>query len=360
MVAVDTDTGEVLTYTLGGTDAASFGINAATGQLMTKVALDHETKASYTVVVTATDSGGLTDSITVTITVTDVNEAPAFASATAERSVDENTAAGMAIGDAFTATDPDDGDTVMYSVGGTDMGSFAIGETTGQLMTMGMLDHETKASYTVMVIATDSGGLTGSITVTISVMDVNDAPMFASDTATRTVEENTASGMAIGDPVTAMDDDGDDVTYSLGGTDMGSFAIDEATGQLKTMADLDYEAKTSHTVMVTASDGTLMSSVTVTIMVTDVPEFMLSVPSGQSLIHVPLRMAGLAKISDLYDKLGGAANVNLLITYDPVGDGRWLSYLGDQNRGRTSDRDLTDDLGILADMKAPSHPSAFW
>ena len=350
VAAVDTDTGEVLTYTLSGTDAASFGINAATGQLMTKVALDHETKASYTVVVTATDSGGLTDSITVTITVTDVNEAPAFADATAARSVAENTAAGMAIGDAFTATDPDDGDAVTYSVGGTDMGSFAIGETTGQLMTMGMLDHETKASYTVMVIATDSGGLTGSITVTISVMDVNDAPRFASDTATRMVEENTAAGMAIGDPVTAMDDDGDDVTYSLGGTDMGSFALDTATGQLKTMADLDYEAQASHTVTVTASDGTLMSSVTVTIMVTDVPEFMLSVPSGQSLIHVPLKMAGLAKISDLYDKLGGATNVNLLVTYDAANQ-RWLSYIGDQNRGGASDRDLTDDLGILADMK---------
>ncbi|RKU22986.1 hypothetical protein C6499_19315 [Candidatus Poribacteria bacterium] len=350
VAAVDTDAGEVLTYTLGGTDMASFDINGATGQLMTQAALDHETKDSYTVMVTATDKGGLTDSITVEITVTDVNEAPAFADATAARSVDENTAAGMNIGAAFTATDPDDGDEVMYSLGGTDMASFAIGDTTGQLMTMGMLDHETKDSYTVMVIATDSGGLTGSITVTISVMDVNDAPMFASATATRMVEENTAAGMAIGDPVMATDDDGDDITYSLGGVDMASFAIDTATGQLKTMADLDYEAQASHTVMVTASDGTLMSSVTVTITVTDVPEFMLSVPAGQSLIHVPLKMAGLAKISDLYDKLGGATNVNLLITYDASSQ-RWLSYIGEQNRGRASDRDLTDDLGILADMK---------
>ena len=117
--------------------------------------LDHETKASYTVMVTATDKAGLTDSITVTITVTNVNEAPMFADETATRMVDENTAADMMIGDAFMATDPDDGDEVMYTLGGDDMGSFAIDAATGQLMTMAMLDHETKDSYMVMVTATD-------------------------------------------------------------------------------------------------------------------------------------------------------------------------------------------------------------
>ena len=339
VAATDSDAGDVLTYTLGGTDMASFNINGATGQLMTQAMLDHETKASYTVMVTVTDRAGLTDSITVTITVTDENEAPMFADETATRMVDENTAADMTIGDAFMATDPDDGDEVMYSLGGDDMGSFAIDAATGQLMTMAMLDHETKDSYMVMVTATDEAGLTGSIMVTISVTDVNDAPMFASATAERMVEENTAAGMMIGDPVTAMDDDGDDVTYSLGGDDMGSFAIDDATGQLMTMAELDHETKASHTVMVTASDGTDMSSITVTIMVTDVPEFMLTVPAGQSLIHIPLKMAGLAKISDLYDKLGGAANVNLLITYDPMG-GRWLSYISDRNKGQASDKEF--------------------
>ena len=350
VAATDSNTGDVLTYTLGGTDAASFGINAATGQLMTQAMLDYETKDSYTVMVTATDKGGLTDSITVTITVTDVNDAPMFADETATREIAENTAADMMIGDAFMATDPDDGDELTYSLGGTDAASFAIDGTTRQLMTMAMLDHETKASHTVMIIATDTAGLTGSITVTISVLDVNDAPMFASDTATRMVEENTAADMTIGDPVTAMDDDGDDVTYSLGGDDMASFAIDAATGQLKTMAALDHETKASHTVMVTASDGTDMSSITVTIMVTDVPEFMLAVPARQSLIHIPLKMAGLAKISDLYDKLGGAANVNNLITRDAAND-RWNSYLGPEFQASVGDKTLTDDLGILADMK---------
>ena len=64
------DPGDTLTYTLGGTDAASFDIVAATGQLQTKAALDAATKATYTVMVTATDTAGASAEITVTITVT--------------------------------------------------------------------------------------------------------------------------------------------------------------------------------------------------------------------------------------------------------------------------------------------------
>ena len=65
---------DTLDYTLGGTDTASFDIDPDTGQLMTLAALDYETKATYSVTVTASDSGGLSDSIDVTITVTNEDE----------------------------------------------------------------------------------------------------------------------------------------------------------------------------------------------------------------------------------------------------------------------------------------------
>ena len=48
------------------------------------------------------------DMITVTILVADLNEDPEFPSNTAERSVDENTAAGVNIGAPVAATDDDD------------------------------------------------------------------------------------------------------------------------------------------------------------------------------------------------------------------------------------------------------------
>ena len=70
VVVMDADT---LTYTLGGSDAASFGIIASSGQLQTKAPLDYETKASYSVEVTATPPSGVSETIPVTIMVEDVS-----------------------------------------------------------------------------------------------------------------------------------------------------------------------------------------------------------------------------------------------------------------------------------------------
>ena len=88
-------------------------------------------------------------------------------------------------------------------------------------------------------------------------------------------------------------------------------------------------------------------------------EFDLSMPSGISLIHVPLKATaidGVAKtiesIADLYNALGGADTVNFLITYDSQ-DQEWHSYFGDSDTGTPADKGLTDDTGIIAGMIAP-------
>ena len=67
-MAGDDDT---LTYAIGGDGASSFIIIRTTGQIKVREALDYETKNSYTVTVTATDESDLSDTITVTIMVTD-------------------------------------------------------------------------------------------------------------------------------------------------------------------------------------------------------------------------------------------------------------------------------------------------
>ena len=63
-----------LIYALVGTDAGSFYIDPQTDELMTLAALDYETKVTYSVMVTATDPDSTSDMITVTITVTNVDE----------------------------------------------------------------------------------------------------------------------------------------------------------------------------------------------------------------------------------------------------------------------------------------------
>ena len=180
------ETDEILTYTLGGADMGSFSIDRGTGQLSTKADLDYETKRSYTVMVTATDPGGLSATATVTIEVTgedeapemmrapDANVAPEFAdSEGGARSVAENTATGEDIGKPVAAADAN-GDAPTYAMGGTDAVSFEIDTASGQLMTLTDLDYETKATYSVTVTASDSGGLSDSINVTITVTNVEE------------------------------------------------------------------------------------------------------------------------------------------------------------------------------------------
>ena len=130
VTATDTDTSDTLTYTLGGTDAAAFGIVRSSGQLRTSAALNFETQSSYAVTVSVSDGNGGADSIDVTINVTDVDEpnfAPVFTEGTTTtRSVAENTASGQNIGAPVTATDTDTSDTLTYTLGGTDAAAFGI------------------------------------------------------------------------------------------------------------------------------------------------------------------------------------------------------------------------------------------
>ena len=184
ITATELDAGDSLTYTLGSAaDDGHFAIDSSSSQVKTKGALDYESKDSYSVTVTATDGGGLTASVSVTITVTNVNEAPAFAASSVSLSVAENTAVGTAIGDAITAADLDAGDSLTYTLGSAaDDGHFAIDSSSSQVKTKGALDYESKDFYSVTVTATDGGGLTASVSVTITVSNVADTPPGQPDT----------------------------------------------------------------------------------------------------------------------------------------------------------------------------------
>ena len=87
--------------------------------------------------------------------------------------------------------------------------------------------------------------------------DGNREPAFDEGAnATRSVAENTPAGREIGAPVTATDEDGDALTYSLG-SDAALFSIDGGTGQIgvKAGTTLDYEKQTSYSVTVSVHDG---------------------------------------------------------------------------------------------------------
>ena len=76
--ADDADAEDSLSYTLEGPDAASFGFDVLTRQITAKegVVYDFEARDSYSVTVKADDGKGGTDTVAVTIALTDVDEPP--------------------------------------------------------------------------------------------------------------------------------------------------------------------------------------------------------------------------------------------------------------------------------------------
>ena len=388
-----TDEDSMLTYSLGGPDAASFDIVRATGQLQTKADLNKEDKDTYTVTVTATDSLSLSSTITVTINVTDVDEMPDL-EGIEEKDYTEN---GMAAVATFTATDPE-GKSITWTLTGADAADFSIeggvlrfenspdyeaaadqntnntyeitinasdgGQNTTAMMdveidvtnmeepgtvmlstlqpqvgveiTATLTDPDNATANTVTwqwyrgsspISGANEGGGTAESDYTPAAGDIgstlraeamyddgededktapgtsfrsvraapgsNTAPVFPDQDPgatgeqteqTREVAENTAADTNIGAAVSA-NDAGDLLTYSLL-TGAASFDIVRSSGQIRTMADLDFETTPSYTVTVTATDPFGSAAMaTVTITVTDVNEDPTFTAGATSIDH---------------------------------------------------------------------------
>ena len=190
VVAEDED-GDILTYTLSGADADdTFDIDQATGQLMTKGALNFETNPSLTVTVKATDPAGVpqaatdgednSDEITVTITVTNVNEPPAVDGGAAATFEEEAGAIITPLSN-YTANDPEtsgDNNDVTWSVAGADGSKFEIDN--GALTFKDKPDYEMPTDtnkdnvYEVTVRAADADGYIGTLAVKVSVTNENE------------------------------------------------------------------------------------------------------------------------------------------------------------------------------------------
>ena len=255
-------------------------------------------------------------------------------------------------------TEDPDGDTLTYDLIGTDAASFDIvavaagGQVGGQLQTKAELDYETKTSYMVMVTVTDGKDaednvdptVDDTIRVTITVTAENEAPEFPAETATREVPENTASDANIGLPVAAMDvDDGDTtLAYTLGNTaDDDAFAIVPTTGQLQTRAALDYETKTDYEVTVTATDGDLSDTITVTINVTDVTAGDTAVANS-----APAFNDGPSTTRSVAENTAVKANIGAPVAARDVDRGDTLTY-GLRSGGDASSFDIDEDTGQL-------------
>ena len=209
VVATDPNTldGGKLTYTIQtGGDADSFSIDKRTGQIRVAKALDHEAGSSdgngvYVITVVATDPSGAGDTITVTITATDVDEAPSVKGKDTETAPvtahDINEDANLLVEDApladaadavrYLAFATDDGDMVSLSLAGADAAAFELVDLdgTGVEVVYGLTfkdapnfesptDLNKDNSYRVQVVAKDDAGNNSKTDVTVTVTNLDE------------------------------------------------------------------------------------------------------------------------------------------------------------------------------------------
>ena len=171
--ASDEDDGDTLTVESVVRDprAGTVAVDGVTNTITYTPQANYEGSDNFTYRVK--DGAGLPSNIAeVTITVTGVNDAPAFAAATAERSVSENAQPGANVGVPVTATDVD-GDPLTYRLTGAAASDFEIDEHTGQItVAEGAALDAALSPYSVTVTADDGSreaNATATVQVTITV-----------------------------------------------------------------------------------------------------------------------------------------------------------------------------------------------
>jgi c-di-GMP-binding flagellar brake protein YcgR len=273
VIASDPD---VLNYSIiSGNTSDAFAINSSTGDITVKTStvLDYEALSTYALTVKVQDNGtgALSGSATITINLTDKNETPNISNQSF--SVIEASPNGTVIGK-IIASDPD-ADVLTYSiVSGNTSDAFAVNATTGTITvnTSTALNYEMVSSYALTIKVQDNGALSNSATITINLIDKNEAPIINDHTFS--IKESSTNGAVVG-TVSASDPDGDLLTYSIvSGNNSDVFAINAATGVLtvKTASALNCESLPSYALTIKVQDngvGTLSNSATITINLTD-------------------------------------------------------------------------------------------
>ncbi|XP_051038539.1 cadherin-12 [Phodopus roborovskii] len=277
-----------------------FSIDPKTGVIRTALPnMDREVKEQYQVLIQAKDMGGqlggLAGTTIVNITLTDVNDnPPRFPKSIFHLKVPESSPIGSAIG-RIRAVDPDFGKNaeIEYNIVPGDGGNLfdiVTDEDTqeGIIKLKKPLDFETKKAYTFKVEASNlhldhrfhsAGPFKDTATVKISVLDVEEPPVFSKPLYTMEVYEDTPVGTIIG-AVTAQDLDvgSSAVRYFIDWKNDGDsyFTIDGTEGTIATNELLDRESMAQYNFSIIASkvsNPLLTSKVNILINVLDVNEF---------------------------------------------------------------------------------------
>ena len=281
--AIDEDSSDNLTYTLSGTNSSDFSIASSSGIIATAVTFDYESVSSYSLTVVVSD-GTDSNSQAVTISIIDKNDAPSFVAAPYSITVAENTTTSSLL--TVNASDQDTADTLNFLLLGSGSELFSIHLTSGVVALTTALDYEVTSLYTLTVRVSDSNGGVATTSLTVTVSDVNDSPQFLGTPYSATISENLPSGSDV-IKITAIDADGDSLTYSLSGMNSGHFQISSSSGLIETTQELDYETLNSYSLTVSVSDGALSITGSLTITVANINDapYVTNLPANVTVIE---------------------------------------------------------------------------
>ena len=242
----------------------SFTIHNQTGLVTTALPLDREERETHLLVIQVSDSGRETRLSSLTcllVTVLDENdETPTFPEEGYEAEISEATGEGLRIVQ-VAAFDEDKATNaeVTYEIL-TEASSFAIHPETGEIITLGGYDRETRDEYDIIVLATDGGNppLNSSTVVRVTITDENDnAPQFDQSEYSVTFPENQPSFSSIL-LLQARDSDigsNADLTYSIeSSVPQNHFLINSTSGLLHSTVPLDREEIASYLVTIVSTD----------------------------------------------------------------------------------------------------------
>lgn len=259
--ALDENFNETFTYyvvaVIEDDDWRSFTISDNNLVTTDFIALDFETKNTFTFDISVQDQDGEIYEEEFTITLNDVNDAPDDIDLD-NSSIEEVRAIGTIVG-TLSTTDEDAGQSHTYSFvagpGDNDNASFRISGS--DLVSAEVFDFETKNSYSVRIETSDGNGGFYSETFTIGITDLE--PQIISLTLdNEVIDENVSIGTSVGSFNTFGEDISGTYTYTLvagaGDTDNAFFSV--SGGELLTDENLDFETKSSHSIRVMADDGT--------------------------------------------------------------------------------------------------------
>ena len=239
----------VYSLTVTGVDPAPFTIDRLTGQIRVaeRATLNHESQPSLTATVTATDPSRASGSVFVDIMVDGVNEAPV--TVPDEAVTKEDTA--VIIDVRANDSDPE-GDDLTVTVSSGPLDGTATVEADGTVLYTPGIDYHGIETFAYEV---SDGHFEVDGAVSVTVLPVNDAPVFAAAETARTVVAGAAANAPVGSPVTASDVDDATLSYALEGIDASLFDIKEDTGQITVAEGAVLVAGDQHTVTVKARDS---------------------------------------------------------------------------------------------------------